>query len=154
MILRTERLLLRRWKPSDREPFARLNADPRVMEFFPAPLSRAESDALADHIEKHFERHGSYCRFFQNAAGIVVTFVGAEHGTAEGEPVIGSLMSRWTCSGITIWPDFEKNHRMPQFQLNREGERRIKRRIIPCAALGSGTYERARRNQEVYFQPT
>jgi hypothetical protein len=34
--------------------------------------------------------------------------------------VIGSLMSRWTCSGITIWPDVEKNHRMRQFQLNRE----------------------------------
>jgi hypothetical protein len=40
--------------------------------------------------------------------------------TAEGEPVIGPLMSRWTRSGITIWPDVEKNHRMPQVQLNRE----------------------------------
>jgi len=56
--IRTDRLLLRRWLPDDRTPFARLNADPRVMEFFPAALSRAESDAVADHMEAHFERHG------------------------------------------------------------------------------------------------
>jgi RimJ/RimL family protein N-acetyltransferase len=35
-----------------------LNADPRVMEFFPAVLSRAESDQLAAGIERHFEQHG------------------------------------------------------------------------------------------------
>jgi len=56
--LRTERLLLRRWRPDDREPFARLNADPRVAEFLPGLLSRQESDALADRIEAHFEAHG------------------------------------------------------------------------------------------------
>ncbi|MCF2533315.1 GNAT family N-acetyltransferase [Yinghuangia soli] len=43
----TERLLLRNWQASDAEPFARLNADPEVMEYFPACLSRTESDALA-----------------------------------------------------------------------------------------------------------
>ena len=46
--LRTERLLLRGWRESDREPFAALNADAEVMRYFPAPLSRAESDALAE----------------------------------------------------------------------------------------------------------
>jgi RimJ/RimL family protein N-acetyltransferase len=45
--LRTERLLLRGWRETDLEPFAELNADPEVMRYFPAPLSRAESDALA-----------------------------------------------------------------------------------------------------------
>lgn len=55
---RTERLLLRTWRPSDREPFARMNADPEVMRHFPAPLQRAESDALADRIEAHFAAHG------------------------------------------------------------------------------------------------
>lgn len=43
----TARLRLRQWCAADREPFAALNADPRVMEFFPACLSRAESDAMA-----------------------------------------------------------------------------------------------------------
>jgi RimJ/RimL family protein N-acetyltransferase len=57
-ILMTNRLVLRRWRDSDREPFARMNADPRVMEFFASQLSREESDALVDRIEAHFERHG------------------------------------------------------------------------------------------------
>ena len=43
----TERLRLRQWKSADRAPFAALNDDPRVMEFFPSRLSRAESDAMS-----------------------------------------------------------------------------------------------------------
>jgi RimJ/RimL family protein N-acetyltransferase len=46
----TERLLLRAFIDSDREPFARLNADPRVMEHFPHRLTREESDDLVDRI--------------------------------------------------------------------------------------------------------
>ena len=57
-MLETRRLLLRRWRDSDREPFAALNADPRVMQFFPAVLSRTDSDRLVDRIEAHFEKHG------------------------------------------------------------------------------------------------
>ncbi|MDA0563478.1 GNAT family N-acetyltransferase [Streptomonospora sp. S1-112] len=56
--LRTARLILRPWRPEDREPFARLNADPRVMEHFPAPLTRAQSDALADRIEARMAAEG------------------------------------------------------------------------------------------------
>jgi len=56
--LATERLVLRRWQDSDREPFARMNADPRVMEFFPTALSRAESDAMVERIEAHFAEYG------------------------------------------------------------------------------------------------
>jgi RimJ/RimL family protein N-acetyltransferase len=56
--IRTERLRLRSWAVEDRAPFARINADPRVAEFLPGPLSRAESDARADAIEAHFQEHG------------------------------------------------------------------------------------------------
>lgn len=56
--IETERLLLRRWRDADREAFARMNADPAVMEHFPVRLSKAESDRLIDNIEAHFERHG------------------------------------------------------------------------------------------------
>jgi RimJ/RimL family protein N-acetyltransferase len=56
--IETERLLLRGWRPSDREPFAAINIDPEVMEFFPAALSRAGSDDLIAKIEAGFERHG------------------------------------------------------------------------------------------------
>lgn len=56
--LSTDRLRLRRWQAGDRKPFARMNSDPRVTEFLAAPLTAAESDALADRIEAHFETHG------------------------------------------------------------------------------------------------
>lgn len=58
MELRTERLLLRRWRVGDRESFARMNADPVVMEHMISPLTRDVSDAFADRIERHFEDHG------------------------------------------------------------------------------------------------
>jgi len=48
----TQRLLLRQWRAADREPFAALNADPIVMAHFPARLTRAESDAMADLCER------------------------------------------------------------------------------------------------------
>lgn len=56
--MQTARLLLRRWHSGDRAPFARINADPRVMEFFPALLPREQSDTLMDRSETHFEQHG------------------------------------------------------------------------------------------------
>ena len=56
--LHTERMILRPWRESDREPFALMNADPVVMEFFPDCLSRAESDQGLDRVEAHFREHG------------------------------------------------------------------------------------------------
>jgi RimJ/RimL family protein N-acetyltransferase len=56
--IQTARLYLRRWRPSDREPFAALNADPRVMEHFPGTMSREASDAFVDRSEEHFAQHG------------------------------------------------------------------------------------------------
>lgn len=56
--LETERLVLRRWRPADRAPFAALNADPAVMEHFPAPLTREESDAMIARAEAHLDQHG------------------------------------------------------------------------------------------------
>jgi RimJ/RimL family protein N-acetyltransferase len=49
--LETERLRLRQWIESDREPFARLNTDPRVMEFLPSILDRSTSDAMIDRLQ-------------------------------------------------------------------------------------------------------
>ena len=56
--IETSRLVLRRWRESDREPFADLNGDPQTLVFFPSTLTRAESDALVDRIEARFEAHG------------------------------------------------------------------------------------------------
>lgn len=54
----TERLLLRRWRNSDRVPFAALNGDPATLVYFPAALSRAESNAVIDRTEARFQSHG------------------------------------------------------------------------------------------------
>lgn len=51
-MIRTRRLLLRTWRQDDREPFAAINADPRVAEFLPAVLTRQESDAFLDRIDE------------------------------------------------------------------------------------------------------
>ena len=56
--MKTRRLILRHWQNSDRQSFARLNADIRVMEFMPSVLSEQESHGLADRIEAHFREHG------------------------------------------------------------------------------------------------
>ncbi len=56
--LRTSRLFLRTWQDDDLPAFAALNADPRVMEFFPGILDRAESDGRAARIQGHFAERG------------------------------------------------------------------------------------------------
>lgn len=56
--LETARLILRPWQASDLESFAQLNADPEVMRYFPAPLSRTESDALAERIQSAITENG------------------------------------------------------------------------------------------------
>jgi RimJ/RimL family protein N-acetyltransferase len=75
--LRTERLILRPWRDEDREPFARMNADPRVMEHFPACLDRAESDASVDRIRAGFAERG-YGPWAAELPGVVpfIGFVG------------------------------------------------------------------------------
>jgi len=56
--LRTERLVLRRWRFEDLAPFAELNADPEVMAEMQKSLSREESDAFAVRIEAEFDDCG------------------------------------------------------------------------------------------------
>lgn len=75
--LRTERLLLRGWRPADREPFAALNADPDVAEFLAGPLDREQSDALVDRIEQGFVDRGfGFWAVEVAATGAFVGFTG------------------------------------------------------------------------------
>jgi RimJ/RimL family protein N-acetyltransferase len=57
-VRRTERLLLRRWRDGDRDPFAAMNADPTVVEHLQGPMSRERSDDFVDRIEAHWDEHG------------------------------------------------------------------------------------------------
>ncbi|GAA1585630.1 MULTISPECIES: GNAT family N-acetyltransferase [Kribbella] len=56
--LTTDRLLLRNWRDSDRDPYAALNADPAVMEHFPAPQTREQSDDLIDRNRPLIDERG------------------------------------------------------------------------------------------------
>jgi RimJ/RimL family protein N-acetyltransferase len=56
--IRTERLLLRRWRAADKPVFAEMNRDPRVMEFFASALTAEESDAMVNRIEAAFDGNG------------------------------------------------------------------------------------------------
>lgn len=57
-MIRTDRLLLRRWRDADRTLFAALNADPEVMVHMQGRMTRDASDAFIDRIESHWDEHG------------------------------------------------------------------------------------------------
>jgi RimJ/RimL family protein N-acetyltransferase len=57
-VIRTERLLMRRWRDEDRDPFAEMNADPAVMEHYQGTTPRDRSDAFIDYIEAWWDEHG------------------------------------------------------------------------------------------------
>jgi ribosomal-protein-alanine N-acetyltransferase len=93
--LRTERLVLRRWRPEDRHPFAALNADPAVVRHLPGPLTRAESDALAERIEAGFAARGYGLWAVEVEGGApFVGYVGLEPVTF-ASPVAGRTEIGW-----------------------------------------------------------
>jgi RimJ/RimL family protein N-acetyltransferase len=57
-MIETARLLLRRWRVDDLPAFAEMNADPRVMVYFPRSLEPAESGAMAGRIQTQIDREG------------------------------------------------------------------------------------------------
>ena len=80
----TQRLRLRQWLPKDREPFAALNADPRVMEFFPTALDQAASDAMANRLQALItERGWGFWATEIKEAGQFIGFVGLHKPIAE-----------------------------------------------------------------------
>ena len=73
----TPRLRLRQWRESDRDPFAAMNTDPSVMEFFPALISCQSSDASIDLWQAQFaERGWSNWAAEVRATGEFIGFVG------------------------------------------------------------------------------
>lgn len=56
--LKSERLIFREWQDSDRDAFARMNADPIVMQYLPRSLDEKSSNKLVDRFQKHFDEHG------------------------------------------------------------------------------------------------
>lgn len=80
MTLNTKRLILRPWTEEDLQPFAQLNADKRVREYFPGLLSRQESDTSV----KFFSEQIQKCGWGLWAASLAETgefigFIGLQH---------------------------------------------------------------------------
>ena len=92
-MITTARLLLRRWRDDDLAPLAALNADPVVMEHFPAPLSRAESDALVARVEACFDEHG-YGLWAVDVDGRLAGFAGLWplHAAVPVEPTVAPVV--------------------------------------------------------------
>jgi RimJ/RimL family protein N-acetyltransferase len=57
-MIRTERLVLRRWTDADRPAFYDLNSDPLVMATIGPVMDRARSDETMDRIDAGFDVHG------------------------------------------------------------------------------------------------
>lgn len=75
--IQTDRLILRHWRDTDREPLAAMNADPRVMEFLPSALTRAESDAKVDGYISDQAAHGfCFWALEERATGAFVGYTG------------------------------------------------------------------------------
>lgn len=91
----TERLYLRQWRPEDREPFAALNADPKVTRFLPAVLDRTASDAMADRLQSLIAGRGwGLWAVETKADGCFIGFVGL-HVPAPGLPFSPCVEVGW-----------------------------------------------------------
>ena len=81
-VLHTPRLVLREWRPADRTPFAALNSDPVVMEYFPSTLSRADSDAALERFMAGWRERGyGLWAAERRDTGELVGFVGLSAAT-------------------------------------------------------------------------
>jgi RimJ/RimL family protein N-acetyltransferase len=80
VLVETERLVLRRFRDADAEPFAALNADPEVMRYIAdgRPLDRAASDALLARIAREWDErgHGLWAVEEREAPGRLLGFCG------------------------------------------------------------------------------
>jgi RimJ/RimL family protein N-acetyltransferase len=116
--LRTQRLILRNWRESDRELFHLINSDDRVMEFFPMRRSRADSDQMMDQLADGIARTGFGLAAIEIAGtGEAAGFAGLNAtrnvpGVADGTVEIGWRMApQFWGKGIAseaarAWRDF------------------------------------------------
>ena len=72
--LETDRLIMRAWSKEDLLPFARLNANPKVMEHFPQSLSLEETQNMMASIENRFVKNGF--SFFATELKATQQFIG------------------------------------------------------------------------------
>lgn len=76
-MIKTKRLILRQWKESDLRPFAAMNADPLVREFFPSILTEDESNQGAGLYAESIEKNG-FGMWAAEVSGEFIGFIGIQ----------------------------------------------------------------------------
>lgn len=101
-MIETPRLILRRWRPGDREPFAAMGQDAEVMRHFPALLTRTESDALIDRFNAGIDKagHGMWA-LERRCDGAFIGFTGVL-AVGFAAPIEGDLEIGWRLAR-TAW---------------------------------------------------
>lgn len=96
IILSTERLQLRTWKPSDIPLMAAISSDPKVMEHFPNIQDLAVTQRLINHVNEHYKKYGYTCyaverkdtHEFIGFIGIIHPSFDIPHFTPKGLPIV------------------------------------------------------------------
>ena len=92
--IETGRLLLRSWRAEDRDPFAAICADPRVMATLGPVMDRAASDALLDRVEAIDASHGhTFWALERKSDHALIGWCGVIRGDAG--PVAGKAEIGW-----------------------------------------------------------
>ncbi len=92
----TERLILRAFREEDREPWAAMNADPEVMQHFPATLSREEADGVIERVNAKIAATGvGFWALERRADRMFLGFAGLNPITYEMLPIFGQWEVGW-----------------------------------------------------------
>lgn len=85
-IFNSERLGFREWSEEDLNEFAKMNADPEVMEYFLKPLTIPETEEFFERLQNHFKKHGyNYFATEILETGEFIGFIGLARQEYESE---------------------------------------------------------------------
>ncbi|MFN7399000.1 MAG: GNAT family N-acetyltransferase [Sandaracinobacter sp.] len=92
----TERLILRPFRETDRDPWAVMNADPEVMRHFPAALSRDEADAVIERVNGKIAESGvGFWALERKSDSEFIGFAGLKCISHENLPIFGQWEVGW-----------------------------------------------------------
>ncbi|MBP7701150.1 MAG: GNAT family N-acetyltransferase [Phenylobacterium sp.] len=101
-MIETPRLVLRRFREEDREPFAAINGDPRVSDWLGGPIDRAASDRTLDRINAEIDELGwGLWAAELKAGGRLIGFIGLAPVEAGALPVGPAIEMGWRLSPDT-----------------------------------------------------
>ncbi len=84
MMIKTERLILRKFTPDDADAFAAMNADPQVMQYFPNVMSREGSDGFLEYEIQNWTDNGfSLFALEKRDTGEMIGFTGLSRPSYE-----------------------------------------------------------------------